>query len=396
MADRPSSSEQRREAINAPCRRRPWLILPAAMAAASLTALLGGCGVSESAATQNAYLASLNGLNIDSEVGREYEEVHVTPPLSVSPAVQETLDTAKKSGDWAAARARLQAIADENPQDPSAWYYLGRVLTDAKAYDESVKALTQAVALRSDLPELWLDLATADLNAGKRDDAYTAAHTAAAADPTSAPSLQRAARIFYQIGRYDAAEMALNTLTGLVPEDPSAWHDRGRNLAASGRANLATACFERSMTLYGKLEQPTPVQKRDYAEVLTDYGIVLQWDHSDTKAKLLFEQASSIDPNYAMAWYKLSQQQSIPRLKPLYDVDAAIRNANKAVALSDAKNDEFLHQLAKVYAMGGNLDRAVVAEEQASLLVKDKYTRTLQMLKKLQSDHSRVFDPDQF
>lgn len=396
MVDRQSSNQFSPAPIQRRNHRRDLRAGLSAFLLAVAAAALPGCGLSEGDATNNAYLASLNGLNIDQEVGRSFEEVQVTPPMTFSSAVQEAMDDLRKSGDLAVARARLQALVDESPRDASAFCCLGRVLSDLKLYEESAKASREAVKLRTDLPDLWLDLAASEFTAGHRDEAFNAARTAAAIDPTSPSTLKRAGRVFYQLGRNDAAELTLNTLTQLSPEDPGAWHDRGRNLAAAGKAGLAMACFDKSIALYAGVDKPSTAQSKSHAEALTDFGIVAQWDHADEKAKILFQKAVEIDPTFAMAWHKLSQQQSQPRLKPLYDVDSAIRSANTAVSLSQAKNADYLHQLAKVYAMGGNLDRAVVAEEQANLLVKDKYARTLEMLKKLQADRSRVFDPEQF
>jgi Tfp pilus assembly protein PilF len=371
------------------------------MAAMALFGLVGvsslsGCGPSLEEARSNVFLASANGLNIDSLVSRNLEPDNAENKLVVSASVQAALTVWRKDGDSEKALAALEATVAESPRDASAHYYAAQMHLRLKHPDLAVAGFRKALELRTDLPEIWLDMAVALVADEKPAEAYQAAHTAVAADPASPHTLHRAARIFYQTQNHTAAEVAYKSLTAMEPDDPSTWHDRGRNLAMAKSFNLATVCFDKSTELYANIEQPTAAQQRARAEMLTDYGIMAQWEHADEKAKILFENATAIDKTYAMAWFKLSQQQSVARLKPLYNIEAAVINANTAVSLSAGQNAEFLHQLAKVYAINGNIDRAVIAEQAACSLVKNKYDHKLALLKKLQADRSKAFNPDNF
>lgn len=364
----------------------------------SLAGLTGltGCGPSPEEAASNAYLATVNGLNIDTLVSRNLEPENADNRLTISTQVQTILEAWRKDSDTARALAALEATVAETSRDASAHYYIGKLQMRSGQAAPAIEAFRRTLELRTDLPEIWLDLATALAADNKPGEAYHAAHTAIAADPASSETLRRAARIFYQVQQFTAAEIAYTSLTQMEPDDPAVWHDRARNLAMDKRFALATTCFDKAVALYAQLEKPTAAQQRLRAEMLTDYGIMAQWENADEKAKILFENATAIDKTYAMAWFKLSQQQSNLRLKPLYDIDAAVLNANTAVSLSNGQNAEFLHQLARVYAITGNLDRAVIAEQEACKLVKDKYDQKLALLKRLQADRSKAFDPDNF
>ncbi|MGH7144306.1 MAG: tetratricopeptide repeat protein [Planctomycetota bacterium] len=397
MAGKPSTRESAACPRPQPCPacRRTAPALSLALVIAIATAL-AGCDLSQPEAVDNAYLAALDGLNIDNLVQRQmgFDDGH--PTLTVSPPVAAALQRYHQFKNRPAARSEFQDLAAEYPQDPSVHYYFAKVLQDGQEYSLARDEYRKAIALRSNLPELWLDYGDACLQCDQPLEAANAAQSAAAADPDSPDTLQRAAAIFYRAHQYDFAEAALATVTNLRPSDPEAWHDRGRNFVALNRADLAMASFDHAVNLYAAITAPTAAQMRAYSVVLTDYGLVAAWDSYDEKSKVMLLKAVGEDPTNARAWYRLSLEQSKPELKPLYDPDGAIRSANNAVSLTSGKNAAYLHQLAKVYAIVGDMDLAVRAEEEACALVKGKYDEKLALLKRLQEDRSKAFNPDQF
>jgi serine/threonine protein kinase/Flp pilus assembly protein TadD len=117
-------------------------------------------------------------------------------------------------------------------------------------YNEAVRFLTAAVALRPESPGASVNLGSALGRAGRLDEAAAAFRRAAALKPDYAAAHYNLGSTLYEMGRLDEAVAALRHATDLKPDDAAAHFNLGNALCDNGRLGEGVAAYRRAIALW--------------------------------------------------------------------------------------------------------------------------------------------------
>ncbi len=257
-----------------------------------------------------------------------------------------------RQNDAKRATEHLQAVIREDPTNPQAYYYLGRIAYENKKPADAADYLRKAVLLDSGFQDAYMYLAVAQLGANQVSAALATLDTARQKFPGNFDfelwtGLAYAQQKAYStaLRHFTAAEVIAKT------SDPSRLNQEfyfqlGAASERNGDYARAAQQFEKSIQL-----------KPDFAEALNYLGYM--WAEHGTnlvQAKALIERALKVAPNNpayldSLGWAYFQSKQ--PK--------QALRYALKAVALSpDPDPTEFDH-LGDIYATLNQPDKARAA-----------------------------------
>jgi tetratricopeptide (TPR) repeat protein/predicted Ser/Thr protein kinase len=190
----------------------------------------------------------------------------------------------------------LQRAQEAYPDDFWINENLGRVLTNARPpqYNEAIRFLTAAVALRKRSPGARLNLGVAFLNKGRLDDAISIFRKVTALNPEYAAAHHNLGVVFLRKGRLDKAAAAFRKVSLLKPKDARAHYNLGRALGMQGDNAAAADSFRRSLALNPK-----------DAKAWCDLGNVLWVQGEAAAAADCFRRTLRIDPKDDRAHHNL-------------------------------------------------------------------------------------------
>ena len=190
-------------------------------------------------------------------------------------------EAARKANAFSAAVIHYKNVLLEAPGNLEARWRLGQTYLALKQIPEAVSTLDSARALGAQQPEVWLDLARAQLEAGKFKDSlrsltrYTGPaqaevealkaranlglgestmakallSAAAARDPEAASLHLATARLALSERDLAGAEVALSKALAVAPDSPEGWLLQGRVHLLKGRSAEAVAAYRRATEL---------------------------------------------------------------------------------------------------------------------------------------------------
>jgi tetratricopeptide (TPR) repeat protein len=123
-------------------------------------------------------------------------------------------------GDPAGARAALERLVADRPEDDDAMLALARLYDRDQQWDRSLDLRRRAVELAQEperRAEQWIDIAVREERRGDQAAALDALDHAIEADPQSASALRERARIHRSAGRHEAALVAVRQQLALEP-----------------------------------------------------------------------------------------------------------------------------------------------------------------------------------
>ncbi|MBY0421796.1 MAG: tetratricopeptide repeat protein [Parvularculaceae bacterium] len=169
---------------------------------------------------------------------------------SLGPDDRRRIDEASASlqrGDVAGAAAAMRGLSPAANGHPDASLVAARILLAQGRDAVARQVLEAAIALTPNRPDLWDTLG--DAFAGRPEDAERAYAEAAARSPNPFEYWLQRAMSALDRARLDAAEAAVDRLSGLAPADPRRWVAQGLLEQARGRAAEAIECYRRALKL---------------------------------------------------------------------------------------------------------------------------------------------------
>jgi serine/threonine protein kinase/Flp pilus assembly protein TadD len=198
----------------------------------------------------------------------------------------------RQRGANASAVALLRRAQQAYPADFWVNHELGIALQDCQPpqYEEAIRFLTVAAALRPDSAGVRLNLGLALQSKGRLDEAANAIHQALALEPDYAEAHHQLGRIFFATWRFDEAVAACRQALTRNPDSPNAHNTLGNALLNKGRLAEAAAAYRRAIELNPAL-----------AAAHCNLGIVLRRQGELVQALAAFKQGhalSSQHPNW--------------------------------------------------------------------------------------------------
>ncbi len=171
-------------------------------------------------------------------------------------------------------------------------------------YDEAIRFLTAAAALRPDSPGVRYNLGLVLALAGRLDEALVAYRQAIGLKPDYFMAHLKLGLALDAQGHFDEAIVACRCAVELKPDHADAHHSLGISLAHTGRVDAAVAAYRKAIAL-----------KPDYAESYCNLGLALQYQGKIADALKSLERGHELgsrrkDWHYASAeWVRECRRQ---------------------------------------------------------------------------------------
>ncbi|MGO9922994.1 MAG: protein kinase domain-containing protein [Isosphaeraceae bacterium] len=171
-------------------------------------------------------------------------------------------------------------------------------------YDEAIRFLTAAAALRPDSPGVRYNLGLVLALAGRLDEALVAYRQAIGLKPDYFMAHLKLGLALDAQGHFDEAIVACRRAVELKPDHADAHHSLGISLAHTGRVDAAVAAYRKAIAL-----------KPDYAESYCNLGLALQYQGKIADALKSLERGHELgsrrkDWHYASAeWVRECRRQ---------------------------------------------------------------------------------------
>lgn len=257
-----------------------------------------------------------------------------------------------RKDDGQHANEQLEAIVREDPTNPQAYYYLGRIAYESKKPAVAADYLRKAILLNPDFQDAYVYLAVAQLGANATSDALATLDQARQKFPGNFDLELWTGLAYSQQKAYPEALRHFTAAEVIAKaSDPSRlnhefYFQLGAASERSGDYAQAAQQFEKSIQL-----------KPDFAEALNYLGYM--WAEHGTnlaRAKELIEKALKTDPNNAayldsLGWVCFQMKQ--PK--------EALKYALKAIALSTDPDPTELDHLGDIYALLNQPEKARAA-----------------------------------
>ena len=147
-----------------------------------------------------------------------------------------------------AVSAYQQAISLD-PQNASAWDYLGIALRSLEYYDQATEACYTALNITPDNPEIWYNLGYTYGLSGAYEKEIEAYQEAIRLQPNFSPAWQNLAVAYLDIGDEEASLDALLKVAEYDPDSPIVWFDIGGTYERLGDLKDARVAFEKALEI---------------------------------------------------------------------------------------------------------------------------------------------------
>jgi tetratricopeptide (TPR) repeat protein len=249
--------------------------------------------------------------------------------------------------------ALLRRAQEAFPGDFWINHNLGIALVDCRPpqYDEAIRFLTAAVALRPNSPGVSFNLGLVFWKKGRLDEALAAFRRAVTLKPDYAEAHGSLGVVLWKKGRLDEALASLRQAIVLKPDSSDAHFNLGNALIEKGQLDEGLAALRRAVDL-----------NPNNAEDCCHLGVILAGKGRLDEAAAAFKEAIRLKPEYAEAHYNLANV-----LKTKGRLDEAVAAYRQAIA---SKSDcaEAHCNLANTLVKLGRFDDALAAYRRAIVL----------------------------
>jgi tetratricopeptide (TPR) repeat protein len=230
------------------------------------------------------------------------------PPESLAPALDRL-----RRGDRPGARAAIDAALVREPDAPALLAFAGLLAAQSGDPAAAVPHFRRALALAPDDLAMRVNLATALVASGARDEAATVC----AAGPDDPRLARLAAYIHQESGRLGEAAAAYQSVIAAFPEDFESWNNLGNVRAAMGDLDGAVDAFLRAITL-----------RPDIVEMVFNLSEVLAAAERDEERRAVMREAARVSPDDVRVLTELGLAESA-----MLDFEAAERAYREAIRL---------------------------------------------------------------
>ncbi len=181
-------------------------------------------------------------------------------------------------------------ITKNRPEEPLAWVRKAELFRRLGKLKKSIECFDKAVEIAPDLAEVWNAQGVALLEMGKHDDAILCIDRAIQIDPDFSEAWSNKGAVVLGSGDADKSIQYFDRAIDIDPENVGAWANKGSALYEMGRFAETIECLDEALTI-----------KKDKV-LINSKGWALLGDDKPDLAIEVFEEAISMDQNYAEAW----------------------------------------------------------------------------------------------
>jgi tetratricopeptide (TPR) repeat protein len=199
------------------------------------------------------------------------------------------------SGDPAGALAQWQRFRDMLPQDSLGHYQTGRLLISQQRYPQAEAALRQAVAIRPNRSDAWVELGNTLALQKKYPNALAIYSTALKMEPQNPQTHLRRGKVLGYMNRHAEAMDSYRAALQLNPGDGLSHYELGVEL-------LAAKDFDAAGKEFGEAARLTP----DRAGARFNFGTWLISQNRLDEAQREFEAVIRLEPSNVQAQQRLA------------------------------------------------------------------------------------------
>jgi Flp pilus assembly protein TadD len=156
---------------------------------------------------------------------------------------------AAQAKNYDLAVTEFRRAAAYQPDDPSAYIYMGQVYTMMSKPDDAIGAYKKALAIDPQNADAKYALAGVDITQQKYGDAEKLLKELMQADPTNAGPPTTLGFVYMNTGRYAEADTQFTKVTRLSPTSSTAFYNLGLLRNKQGNYSDAVSLFQRSLSL---------------------------------------------------------------------------------------------------------------------------------------------------
>jgi len=283
----------------------------------------------------------------------DYKE-HGWKTIVSSEAVQELEEKARQSseypenldgvvlahaetGNYAHAFQLCQEWIERQLDNPLPYQRAAYVLHKQGELSEALGYLDQALELKPEDSDLWLERAEVCEALGDLGQAVRSARQAVAADPQHAKAHVKLGHYLFQSGDPQSAQEAFSEAVSLDPKDETTWYNLGTAWHRLGHRDRALESFQKAVEIdphfaqalnsiasiyseIGAVQEAMPTLERaieaapHYARPWFNKGKIYEYLGKYDLARQAFQTALDIEPGYALARQALNELEKAHRL----------------------------------------------------------------------------------
>jgi serine/threonine-protein kinase len=242
----------------------------------------------------------------------------------------------------------LTAAVALRPESPGALLNLGSALDEKGQVDEAIACFKRAITLDPVYAAAHDSLGTALMHKGRVNDAIECYHKALDLDPMFAHAHNNLGGALRAKGQVDEAIVCSKKALALDPNYAHAHNNLGNDLLDKGQVDEAIACYKKAIALDLK-----------YANAHNGLGNALKAKGQVDEAIVCYKKAIVLDPKEAAAHHNLGDA-----LRETGQLDEAIRWGQKAIEL-DPRNGLVHTSLGLALKAKGKPDEAIACHKKA-------------------------------
>ena len=192
-----------------------------------------------------------------------------------------------QSGKLAEALALYRAILRTDPKNFDCLYRQGIALAQMSRFDDAVKWLRKALAVKPGFAQGHLDLGNLYARLGRFREAAASFRAAVAGDPQSLEAVHNLGNALQELGQFDEALACFDKVLARAPDHVGALFNRGNALKALGRFDDAVAAYGAALA-----------QRPDFAAAMNNLGNALLKLRRLDAALEQFDHALALRPDH--------------------------------------------------------------------------------------------------
>ena len=318
---------------------------------------------------QNLYQAVLQAFpkNKRAQQGLATLKKTKLPTINKSPP-QKTINNLLNlynQGQLSSVVKEAQAIIRKYPAAFVAWNVLGAAAAQTEQLDKAIFAFQKVLDIKPNNPEAYYNMGKVFQDQGKLEEAIDAYRKAFSLKPDYADAYNNMGNAFKNLGNLEKAIEAYSKAISIQPNYANAYNNIGNAFQGQGKLEKAIGIYKQALSL-----------RPDYAEAYYNMGNAFKEQGKLAESIKAYKKAIAIKPDYADAYNNLGNAHN-----ELGEFEKAIEIYNKVLLIKPDFAEGF-NSMGNALKVQGKLDEAVKAYKKA-LAIKPDYGEAKHILSSL-------------
>jgi tetratricopeptide (TPR) repeat protein len=234
------------------------------------------------------------------------------------------------------------------PDDANRWYTKGHNFNRLGRYDEAIKSLDNAIAIKPDYANAWISKGYALRCLKRYDEAVMCLNRALEINATDANAWSKKGKLLFDLKKYNEAIECYDKSLKINPDDADVWISKGKSLYKINKYNEAIECYNKALR-----------RNSHDARAWFNKGLSLQSLRRYKQAINCYDEASKKYPDDIRIWFNKGLS-----LQSLGKYDKAIECYNKAIVITPTDARIWFNKGLSLQSLG-KYDKAIECYDKA-------------------------------